>query len=53
MYGFCGKLSQYFEHIYYSQKEVKHFGLEILVIHGTHFWQALIPPFIGMPRYSL
>ena len=34
MYNFCGKLSEYFQYIYYSQKELKHFGLDILVIHA-------------------
>ena len=29
---FCDKLSQYSQYIHYSQKELKHFGLEILVI---------------------
>ena len=29
-----GKLWQYSQYIYYSQKALKHFGLEILVIHG-------------------
>ena len=44
---FCAKMSKHFQYIYYSQKELKHFGVEMSLEYGilAHFESKIYKDF--------